>query len=135
MPDSRLYDMDWYAWTQEQAAALRRMVDARTNTELDLEHLAEEVELLGGSEINALDSALARVLEHLLKKILKRSGTIRRRLPDLMPDAWDEGRKLAAKALELYDDLDPASLPTDCPYTPDQILADDFYPANRHGLP
>jgi hypothetical protein len=102
--------------------------------------LAEEVELLGGSEISALDNALARIVEHLLKlehspaadlrrhwilsvvehrsraqKILKRSGAIRRRLPELLPDAWDEGRKLASKALELFDGLDPTCLPTGLP--------------------
>ncbi|WP_207458004.1 DUF29 domain-containing protein [Azospirillum sp. SYSU D00513] len=159
MPDGHLYDTDWYAWTQAQATALRRMAEARANTELDLDHLAEEVELLGGSEICALESALARIVEHLLKlehspaadsrhswllsvveqrsraqRILRRSGTIRRSLPDLLPDAWEDGRKLAAKALELFDGIDPATLPADCPYSAEQILDDGFHPANRHGL-
>jgi hypothetical protein len=26
-------------------------------------------------------------------------------------------------------------LPVDCPYALDDLLADDWYPANRHGLP
>lgn len=159
MPDGRLYDTDWYAWTQEQASALRRMAETRVNSELDLDHLAEEVESLGRSEESALDSALTRVIEHLLKlehspaveprkkwrlsviehrnraqKSIRRSGTLKRLLPDLLPDAWSDGRKLAASALELFDGVPADAVPANCPYTLDQILDDGFYPANRHGL-
>jgi Domain of unknown function DUF29. len=159
MPDGRLYDTDWYAWTQEQASALRRMAETRVNSELDLENLAEEVESLGRSEENALDSALTRVIEHLLKlehspapeprkkwrlsviehrnraqKSIRKSGSLRRLLPDLLPDAWKDGRTLAASALELFDSIPLDTVPTKCPYTLDQILDDGFYPANRHGL-
>jgi Domain of unknown function DUF29 len=40
-----LYDEDFYAWTQQQAALLRRLPPA--GNELDLEHIAEEIEDLG----------------------------------------------------------------------------------------
>ena len=159
MPDSRLYDTDFYAWTQEQAAALRRMAEARLNTELDLEHLAEEVESLGNRDLDALMSDLSRVIEHLLKlehstaadprnkwrlsvvehrtraqEALENSGTVRRAAPDLLPKAWNRARKLAAKAMELYDGIDPGTLPAACPWTLEQILDDDFWPASRQGL-
>jgi hypothetical protein len=39
-----LYETDYYAWTKEQAAALRGMAEAPLNSTLDLENLAEEVE-------------------------------------------------------------------------------------------
>ena len=42
---AQLYDIDFYAWTQEQAAALREHF--RGDNRLDVEHLAEEVEDLG----------------------------------------------------------------------------------------
>ncbi|WP_431855545.1 DUF29 domain-containing protein [Azospirillum sp.] len=159
MPDARLYDTDFYAWTQEQAATLRRMAEARVNTELDLEHLAEEVESLGNSDVNALASDLSRVIEHLLKlehspasdprrnwmlsvvehrgraqRAAENSGSLRRMLPGLLPNAWKYGRRSAAKAMELFDGFDPATLPAECPYTLEQILDDDFWPASRHGL-
>ena len=49
-PRTELYERDYHAWTQAQAAALRRMVRERIETVLDLAHLAEEVEDLGRSE-------------------------------------------------------------------------------------
>ncbi len=159
MPDGRLYDTDWYAWTLEQAAALRRMAETRVNSELDLGNLAEEVESLGRSQESALVSALTHVIEHLLKLehspapaprnkwmlsvveqrgravyALEDSGTLARKVPDLLPKAWKQGHRLAAKALELFDGVAPETLPADCPYSLAQILDDDFIPANRHGL-
>ncbi len=44
---AELYDEDFYQWSREQAAALRRLSAERWNGPLDLEHLAEEVEDLG----------------------------------------------------------------------------------------
>jgi hypothetical protein len=45
---SGLYDQDFFLWTQEQAAALRRAKDS--NLPLDWENLAEEIECLGKSD-------------------------------------------------------------------------------------
>jgi hypothetical protein len=45
------YDTDFYTWTQAQAAALR----ARDWPVLDVAHLTEEVEDLGGSVQHAID--------------------------------------------------------------------------------
>jgi hypothetical protein len=147
------YDADFYAWTREQAAALRTVRPTR----VDWEHVAEALDEMGGSELGALESDLARVIEHLLKlqhspaadprngwiltvvehrarieSACARSGTLLRKLPELLPAAWKRARKLAAKSLELYDGVDPAGLPDKCPYRLDEIRADDWYPAG-HG--
>ncbi len=61
--DRPLYERDFYTWTQDQAAALRR---GRLKA-LDLEHLAEEIEDLGKSERSAAESYATRILEHALK--------------------------------------------------------------------
>ncbi len=37
-----LYAEDYYAWTRDQAAALRRLAKEHWNGPLDLAHLAEE---------------------------------------------------------------------------------------------
>src|SRR4029453_18728833 len=58
-----LYDQDFYAWTQEQAALLRE----GAVHELDLTNLAEEIESLGKSEQRELYNRLRRLLRHLLK--------------------------------------------------------------------
>lgn len=64
MPDTAsLYDRDWFAWTQEQAARLR---DLRPNG-IDVENLAEEIEDLGKSQRRAIESLLFQLALHLLK--------------------------------------------------------------------
>jgi Domain of unknown function DUF29 len=58
-----LDDTDFDAWAQQQAAASR----AKAWSQLDIEHLAEEVEDLRETEPNALRSQLRRLTSHLLK--------------------------------------------------------------------
>jgi serine phosphatase RsbU (regulator of sigma subunit) len=68
MPEAAtLYERDFYAWTQDQAAALRALPErVRPNT-LDVEHLAEEIEDLGRSQRAAAQSLIRQILIHLLK--------------------------------------------------------------------
>ena len=49
-----LYEEDFYAWTQQQADLLRRLPPL--GNELDLEHIAEEIEDLGRSDLRAAQS-------------------------------------------------------------------------------
>ena len=58
-----LYQTDYYAWTRQQAAALRKLAAARVNTTLDLENLAEEVESLNRSHLNTVRSRVRRIIE------------------------------------------------------------------------
>lgn len=153
-----LYDDDFYAWTRDQAAALRRLVEQRWNGPLDLLHLAEEVEDLGSERQNAVMSQLERTIEHLLKlehsaqpeprrqwmisvidargEIERRmTATIRREVEPTVPDLYRRARSKVALALVDYREPEAArALPADCPYTLDDLLADDWWPANRHGL-
>ena len=57
------YNTDFYGWTQEQAALLK----SGRFSEIDVEHLIEEVETMGRSEKRALESRLTVLLVHLLK--------------------------------------------------------------------
>lgn len=59
-----LYERDFYAWTQEQAARLRALHGVNT---VDIEHVAEEIEDLGRAQLNAVESHLEGMLVHLLK--------------------------------------------------------------------
>src|SRR5215475_3100485 len=58
-----LYEQDLYAWTQEQAALLQ----AGCFDRLDIPHLVEELQLMGGSERGELAKRLIVLLTHLLK--------------------------------------------------------------------
>lgn len=58
-----LYEKDFYAWTQRQAALLR----AGKLSEIDNAHIAEEIDSRGRSEKRELISRLTILLLHLLK--------------------------------------------------------------------
>lgn len=60
-----LYERDFYAWTQDQAARLRAL--GGRNDGLDVENVAEEIEDLGKSDRRAAESGIANILLHLLK--------------------------------------------------------------------
>ena len=57
------HDGDIHAWARRQEAALMEGRPA----DLDFPHLAQELVALGRSEYRALESALLRLLQHLLK--------------------------------------------------------------------
>src|ERR1700687_408636 len=58
-----LYDEDFAAWTSETARQLR----AGRFSEIDVEHVAEEIEDMGKSEKRELLSRLTALVVHLLK--------------------------------------------------------------------
>jgi hypothetical protein len=154
----QLYDKDFYAWTRDQAAALRRLADQRWNGPLDLLHLAEEIEDLGSEQQWAVESQLERIIEHLLKleyspntdprrqwmiSVIdargeierRRSATIQREVEPSLPDRYRRARRKAELALLDHGEADAAhDLPLACPYGFADLLADEWWPANRHGL-
>jgi hypothetical protein len=153
MPDGRspdplpLYERDFYAWTQDQAARLR---DLTGDNRLDIAHLAEEVADLGKSDKRALESHVTEALKHLCKasavrsddpvvhwmgkirphlrharKILEQSPSLKGKtdLAALWADALDEANG------ELRDYGDPTVPETvDCPFDLDRLVARDFDP-------
>ena len=64
---AELYERDFYAWTQDQAAMLRAWPEQLRPNALDIAHLAEEIEDLGGSQRSAVKSFVFQILVHLLK--------------------------------------------------------------------
>ena len=62
-PAASLYDQDFATWTSETARLLR----ARRFDEIDIEHVAEEIEDMGKSEKRELLSRLSVLVLHLLK--------------------------------------------------------------------
>lgn len=150
---SGLYDSDFHSWTVEQAAKLRRLADRRVNADLDLEHLAEEIEDLGKRDLRALLSEVALVIEHLLKlehspavapragwqhavgvhrfaarQILTDSPGLRSQLVARFGEVWAQGRRQAVLGLA-QDGVAAAQVPADCPYDLDaHLLAADWLP-------
>ena len=150
MPDGPRYDDDFYAWTQYQAEVLRSL---RTrDNRFDREHVAAEIEDLGKSERNEVRSEVRRILEHFLKlahspaadprigwmrSIVdareavedRLTATLRRDVEVSLPRLYRGARKQAELSLREYkEDTAAAALPATCPYSLDQILAEDWYP-------
>ena len=62
MPNSN-YDLDFYAWANEQASLLR----AGKLSIADIENIAEEIESMGRTEKRELVNLLTVLMLHLLK--------------------------------------------------------------------
>ncbi|KYC43028.1 hypothetical protein WA1_13070 [Scytonema hofmannii PCC 7110] len=139
-----LYQIDFYAWTQEQISLLK----AQRWEQLDTINLVEEIETLGRKERQELRNRLGILLGHLLKwqfQSEKRSnswlGTIREQRvqikllledsPSLKPYleevflvAYELGLALAIRETQLGEQV----FPEVCPYTPEQVINPKFLP-------
>lgn len=142
---TKLYDSDFYGWTQEQAQLLK---DQKWE-QIDLENLVEEIESLGRQERRELVNRLEVLLGHLLKwryqpqkRGLSWQATIReqrrkvKRLlqqnPSLQPfletaigEAYEDSLDLAVRETGLPYEIFLES----CPYTMAQALNSDYLPS------
>lgn len=83
-----LYEQDFYAWLQQQAALLQ----AGRLTELDINHLIEEIDSMGISERRELYSRMKVLLQHLLKWEYQ---------PELRSNSWANTLDEQRSSLEL----------------------------------
>ncbi|WP_422491487.1 DUF29 domain-containing protein [Endozoicomonas sp. ALE010] len=142
--DNKLYNQDFYSWTQQQAEFLRT---GRLN-QLDIANLTEEVLSMGRSEYNALESRLTRLLSHLLKwqyqperrgrswrltvveqrkrarKVLDENPGLKQFLDAIYASAYDYAVLAAAKETE----LPRKTFPPESPWTFDQIMQEEWLP-------
>jgi Domain of unknown function DUF29 len=149
-PAINLYETDFYAWIQQQAALLRN----QQWEQIDLLNLVEEIESLGKQQRQELRNRLSVLLAHLLKwhyqpQHRSRSwlATIRiQRLditellednPSLKPYLEEALCKAYFKGIELAvgeTDLPKMNFPTECPYSLTEILGSGFYPGEASQL-
>ncbi|CAK0750993.1 DUF29 domain-containing protein [uncultured Gammaproteobacteria bacterium] len=139
-----LYDQDFYAWANQQAALLR----AGKLSSADIEHIAEEIESMGRSEKRELISRLAILLLHLLKwqfqpdlrgnswrysivvqrrdllRHLSDNPSLKAKLPESIEDAYENARYGAAGETNLPEQ----TFPLVCPWSFTQIMDDTFRP-------
>ena len=150
-----LYVKDFLAWTQQQSELIRQ---GRWQ-EVDLDHLIEELEDMGKSNHRELESRLVVLLAHLLKwefqlnqlqdqwrefdgrswrkTIIEQRVQIERLLEDrpslsshfetILQQAYPTALKLAYKETQ----LDSLLFLSECPYSPKQLLNEDFMPESR----
>lgn len=140
-----IYDQDLYRWATETAGLVRE----RRFAEIDVMHLAEELESMGKSERRALESRLVALLVHLLKwhhqperrskswqrtvieqrkqiaKLLHDSPSLNAQLPELVVDAYESAVRWAADETG----MDERDFPPSCVYSVKQLLEADDDPA------
>jgi len=66
IPDD-LYDRDALAWSERQAALLRRVARGERVNDLDWDHVVKEIEDVGLAQLNAVQSYVRQMLAPLLK--------------------------------------------------------------------
>jgi hypothetical protein len=144
MSNSTLYERDFYAWANEQAALLR----TRQLDQADIDHIAEEIESMGRSEKRELVNRLTVLLLHLLKWQYQPGlrgnswrSTIRVQrialashmndnpsLKTVLPAALAEAYRIARIEAENETGLPDPTFPADCPWSFEQMMDDDFWP-------
>jgi DNA-binding ferritin-like protein (Dps family) len=148
MSDITFYEDDILAWSEQQAAALRRLVGRRDlPNELDLEHVAEEIEDVGRSELNTVRGLLRQILVHLIKaasmpdasarghwgaevatfhdSLLDRFSPSMTQRIDLHRE-WRRALRQAAAALAADGRQIAADLPIRCPYDLAELTGETF---------
>jgi hypothetical protein len=138
------YDTDIVRWSERQADLLRRVgAGEAVNALVDWENVAEEIEAVGQSQVDAVESWLYQAMLHMLKaEAWPLSVTVphwhaeargfraqaRRKYKASMAQKLDIPG-LYADALyalpETIDGIPPLPVPTECPVTLDELLAVD----------
>jgi hypothetical protein len=142
--NSQRYEQDFYAWTMENADLIRKGKLA----DLDLEHIAEELETMGRSERRELLSRLTVLLAHLLKwqyqperrstswqltlkvqrrdanRVLEDNPSLKAQRAELLADAYRTAVLIAASETNLAEH----AFPSHCAFTFEQVLDEAFLP-------
>lgn len=138
------HDLDFYLWTQQTVQALR----SGDFSQIELDSLIEEVEDMGNSQKDALESNLIRVIQHLLKwkyqpekrsnswkasitehslrlnRAFKKSPSLRRYFDQVLNECYDDARLIASRETG----LDLGAFPPQCPFDSEDILDPHYLP-------
>lgn len=138
------HDTDVYGWAVHTAQLLRE----KKMDEIDIEGIIEEIDALGRSEKHELINRLSLILSHLLKwqfqptlrshswiyTIKEQRKQVSYHLEDnpslnsKLEEAMIKAYRLAIDKAARDTSLPAHTFPSQCPYTFDQMMDDDFYP-------
>ena len=149
------YETDFYGWTQEQAAKLRALLVERSNLDVDIENIAEEIDSLGRSDYRQLVSRFEEIAIHLLKlhystvlecerlwknsvrgqrkrlaKLLRESPSLKPRLGEALEAGYEDSLRHFSEE-KLIELTMPDYLPGSSPFGVDECLADEWWPELR----
>lgn len=143
---AELYEQDFHQWAMNNAELIR----TGRFSEIDFEHIAEELESMGASARKELASRLEVLLMHLLKwqfqpsrrgrsweiTVREQRSKIADHLVDnpsltnetLLASALARAYKYALLRAALETGLSEDSFPKTCPYSWEQLMDSSFYP-------
>ena len=147
---SPAYEVDFYAWTQQQA----KLLQEKKWSCLDIPNLVEEIESLGRQERRELENRLGVLLGHLLKwefqpenrsrswfatireqrrrilRLLEKSPSLHFYLPEALESAYQDALDLAVRETS----MSYKAFPQECPYSLEQALHFEFFPGQQPEL-
>jgi len=139
-----LHETDLYAWTRQQVQLLK----SGQLSALDVSNLIDEVDDMGGSIRNQLESRLEVLLMHLLKwqyqpnyrgrswqltikeqrrkieRLIRKNPSLQNTLDQTLADAYGDAILAAAKETGMAENI----FPEQCPYSIQQIIYSDYLP-------
>ena len=153
MPASQksvLHDQDFYSWAAEQA----RLLEKGDFEHLDIKNLVEEIEDMGRSEENGLQSAIEQALLHLAKlsfspaetprngwrtsvvkqrveieKKLRKNPGLKSKVDNLFAEAWFDARTVAIA--EMQEHGESPTVPNDNPFSLENVRDPGFWPTSH----
>ena len=142
--NANLHETDLYAWTRQQVQLLK----SGQLSALDVSNLIDEVDDMGGSIRNQLESRLEVLLMHLLKwqyqpnyrgrswqltikeqrrkieRLIRKNPSLQNTLDQTLADAYGDAILAAAKETGMAENI----FPEQCPYSIQQIIYSDYLP-------
>jgi hypothetical protein len=147
MNNAELYEHDFNAWIDQQINLLK----VGKINEVDVEHLIEELEDMGKSNLRELESRFIILIAHLLKwqfqsdrqssswrgsireqraqllHLLKKTPSLKRETDHAIANAYPDALEIAVDETGLAE----SHFPEKCPYSVEQLLDKLFYPENE----
>ena len=139
-----LYEHDFNAWIHSQIGLL---TNGKFN-ELDIQHLVEELEDMGKSNLSELENRYIVLIAHLLKwqyqneqkssswlgtineqrvrlsRLIRKNPSLKTKVNEAIQDVYPDALDLAIQDTS----LDITTFPANCPYTHEQLLDNKFFP-------
>lgn len=143
MQTKKLYETDFNLWLEATAQLLRE----RQFNQIDYDNLIEEIEDMGNSQKDALESNLRVLLMHLLKwkfqpskrsnswkytivehslrlnKSFKKSPSLKKYFNNVFEESYQDARMLAASETGIPKD----DFPVECPFAKEDILNYEYW--------
>jgi hypothetical protein len=147
MSGPTLYDDDILLWSEQQAAAIRKLGTTVRNlpNELDIENVAEEIESVGRSELAAVESYIRQIFLHVMKLLVEpdsqaarhwrgeiagfHSDMIRRYAPSMrqridLDEIWRSAREQSTLTYDGAQQQIVVALPVECPFNLNDLIAE-----------